>query len=266
MWTAWDYLGEVGLGAWAYTKDGTGFNKPYPWLLADTGALDILGDPNGEMFLAQAAWGQLLKPVIAVQPVNHPGVNPAKMAWRGTNALSSWAWSGCEGNKAIVEVYTDAAVVELFINGKKVGKSKVKGCKAAFKTRYESGRIEAVAYDAGGRELPRSVLESATGKISICAEPEKTAAAAGEVVYIPVTLKGENGVIEHNADRKLTITVEGGLLLAFGSANPRTEENFDEDTYTTYYGKALAAVRVEKDCIVAVTDGKETVTAEISVK
>ena len=91
-------------------------------------------------------------------------------------------------------------------------------------------------------------------------------AAAGEVVYIPVTLKGENGVVEHNADRKLTVTVEGGELLAFGSANPRTEENFDEGTYTTYYGKALAAVRVEKDCTVTFTDGKETVKAEIRVK
>ena len=266
MWTAWDYLGEVGLGAWAYTKDGTGFNKPYPWLLADTGAMDILGDPNGEMFLAQAAWGLLQKPVIAVQPVNHPGQNPAKMAWRGTNALQSWAWQGCDGNKAIVEVFTDAAAVELFINGKKVGKAKVKNCKATFKTKYQSGKIEAVAYDAGGRELLRSELNSATGKISICAQPEKTAAAVGEVVYVPVTLKGENGVVEHNADRKLTVTVEGGELLAFGSANPRTEENFDEGIYTTYYGKALAAVRVEKDCTITVTDGNETVKAEIAVK
>lgn len=52
MWTAWDYLGEAGLGAWAYTPDGKGFNKPYPWLLADCGALDILGNPNGELYLA----------------------------------------------------------------------------------------------------------------------------------------------------------------------------------------------------------------------
>ncbi len=266
MWTAWDYLGEVGLGAWAYTKDGTGFNKPYPWLLADTGALDILGDPNGEMFLAQAAWGLLQKPVIAVQPVNHPGKTPAKMAWRGTNALSSWAWQGCDGNKAIVEVFTDAALVELYINGKKVGKSKVKNCKATFKTKYQSGKIEAIAYDAGGRELLRSELNSATGKISICVTPEKTVAAAGEVVYVPVSLQGENGVVEHNADRKLTVSVEGGELLAFGSANPRTEENFDEGTYTTYYGKALAAVRVETDCVISISDGKETVKAEIAVK
>ena len=266
MWTAWDYIGEVGLGAWAYTKDGTGFNKPYPWLLADTGAFDIVGTPNGEMFLAQAAWGLLQKPAIGVQPVNHPGMNPAKMAWRGTNAMASWAWHGCEGNKAIVEVFTDAAVIELLINGKSLGKKKVKECKATFKTKYQSGKIEAVAYDATGREVSRSFLESATGKTSICAVPEVEAAKPGEVVYVNVAIVGENGVVESNADRKLTVTVEGGELLAFGSANPRTEERFDEGTYTTYYGTALAAVRVNKNTMVTVTDGKETVQTVIAAE
>ena len=99
MWTAWDYLGEAGLGEWAYTPDGKGFNKSYPWLLADCGALDILGNPNGELYLAQAAWGMLdNQPVIAVQPVNHPGTKPAKMVWRGTNAQPGWSYRGCEGN------------------------------------------------------------------------------------------------------------------------------------------------------------------------
>ena len=266
MWTAWDYIGEVGLGAWAYTKDGTGFNKPYPWLLADTGAFDIVGAPNGEMFLAQAAWGLLDKPAIGVQPVNHPGQNPAKMAWRGTNAMASWAWQGCEGNKAIVEVFTNAATIELLVNGKSLGKKKVKECKATFKTKYAPGKIEAVAYDASGREVSRSNLISATGKTGICVSPEVDAASVGEVVYVNVAIVGENGVVESNADRKLTVTVEGGELLAFGSANPRTEERFDEGTYTTYYGVALAAVRVNENTVITVTDGKETVSAAISVK
>lgn len=267
MWTAWDYIGEVGLDAWAYTKDGTGFNKPYPWLLADTGAFDIVGTPNGEMFLAQAAWGLLDKPAIGVQPVNHPGMNPAKMAWRGTNAMASWAWQGCEGNKAIVEVFTDATIIELLINGKSLGKKKVKECKATFKTKYQSGKIEAVAYDATGREVSRSFLESATGKTTICAVPEVEAAKPGEIVYVNVAIVGENGVVESNADCKLTVTVEGGELLAFGSANPRTEERFDEGTYTTYYGTALAAVRVgNADCAkVTVSDGKEASVAEIAI-
>ena len=244
MWTAWDYLGEVGLGAWAYTKDGTGFNKPYPWLLADTGAFDIIGTPNGEMFHAQAVWGLLDKPAIGVQPVNHPGKNPAKMAWRGTNAMASWAWKGCEGNKAVVEVYTDAAAVELLLNGKSLGKKKVKACKATFKTKYASGELKAVAYDASGKKISENALHSATGKTIISAVPEVSTAKPGEVVYVNIAIVGENGIVESNADEKLTVSVDGGELLAFGSANPRTEERFDSGNYTTYYGHALAAVRV----------------------
>ncbi len=41
MWTAWDYIGEAGVGTWSYEADAKGFDKPYPWLLADTGAFDL---------------------------------------------------------------------------------------------------------------------------------------------------------------------------------------------------------------------------------
>lgn len=267
MWTAWDYIGEVGLGAWAYTKDGTGFNKPYPWLLADTGAIDIIGTPNAEMFWAQAVWGLLDRPAIAVQPVNHPGVRPAKMVWRGTNGINSWAWAGCEGSKAVVEVYTDAALVELYLNGTKIGKQKVKESKATFKTRYAPGKLEAVAYDANGQEASRNSLESATGKLHISATAETDTAAPGEVVYINITIEGENGITESNADARLTVAVEGGELMGFGSANPRTEERFDSGKYTTYYGIALAAVRVgATSCRVTVTGDKlGSAVAQIAV-
>ena len=166
---------------------------------------------------------------------------------------------------AIVEVFTDAAVIELLLNSKSLGRKKVNGCKAIFKTKYAPGKIEAVAYDAAGREISRSHLESATGNTHICAVPEVELAKPGEVVYVNVAIVGENGVVESNADCKLTVTVEGGELLAFGSANPRTEERFDESTYTTYYGTALAAVRVHGNTTVTVTDGKETAKATIAV-
>lgn len=265
MWTSWDYLGEAGIGAWSYTG-GMPFNRPYPWVLAGAGVIDICGVPDGSCRYASTVWGLEKAPRIAVKPVNHPGVRVSRSVWRGTNAIESWAWSGCEGNKAEVEVYSDAHAVELLVNGKSLGKKKIKECKAIFKTRYASGKIEAVAYDAGGRELLRSELNSATGKLSICAQPEKTSAAIGEIVYVPVTLQGENGVVEANADKKLTVTVEGGELLGFGSANPCTEEQYHTGSFTTYYGRALAIVRVQGNTTISVTDGKETATAEIAVK
>ena len=264
MWTAWDYLGEAGIGAWAYTPDGKGFNKPYPWLLADSGAIDILGDANAEAYQAAAVWDKLDAPAICVQPINHD-VNPAKMVWRGTNGIPSWSWRGCEGRKAVVEVFFNAARVELFLNGRKVGASKVKDCKAVFKVKYAPGTLEAAAYDAGGREIGRSRLTSA-GNANITLRPEKAEAAPGEVVYIPVVMADRDGNVESNVDRKLKISVEGGELLGFGSANPRTEERFDSGEYTTYYGRSLAVVRAGKSGSIRVSASDWIETAETEIR
>lgn len=267
MWTAWDYLGEVGLGAWAYTADGKGFNKPYPWLLADCGALDILGNPNGELYLAQAAWGMLDdKPAIAVQPVNHPGIKPAKMVWRGTNALPSWSYRGCDGSKAIVEVYSGQPIVELFVNGKSLGRKKVKDCKAVYKTKYQSGELKAVSYNAAGQMQGEHTLTSAERTLQIQAVPDKRTVTPGELIYLDIRLTDRNGIVESNADTTLTVVTEGGELIGFGSANPRTEERFGSGTYTTYYGLAQAVVRAGETGKVTVTihgDGVKTATVEV---
>ena len=82
-----------------------------------------------------------------------------------------------------------------------------------------------------------------------------------------MTVEGANGVVESNADRKLNVTVEGGELLGFGSATPRTEECFDAGEYTTYYGRALAVIRAGESgkVTVSVTDGEKNTSAEISI-
>lgn len=259
MWTAWDYLGEAGLGTWCYHEDAKGFNKPYPWLLADSGAFDILGNPNGEAMWAQAVWNKTDQPLIGVQPLNHPKEKLIKAVWRGTNALPSWSWKDCEGNKAIVEVYFDAAKIELFLNGKSLGKKKVKLCRAIFKTNYTSGTLEAVAYNAAGEEIGRSQLVSAEGTRKIACTPEETTIKTGEIVYIHVDVRGQNGIVESNADDKIQVTVEGGELLGFGSANPRTEERYDAGTFTTFYGRALAVVRATQTGTIKITANGEKI-------
>ena len=265
MWTAWDYLGEAGLGAWSYTG-GMPFNRPYPWLLAGAGVIDILGNPDGSCKYASTVWGLEQNPVIAVRPVNHPGIRPSKSVWRGTNAILSWSWNGCEGNKAIVEVYSNQAFVELLLNGKSLGRKKVKECKAIFKTKYAPGTLTAIAYDSGGRETGKSTLKSATGKARLALQPEQNEAKPGEIVYIPVNLIGDNGVVESNADRRVTVTVEGGELLAFGSANPCTEEQYHSGTFTTYYGRALAIVRIgSTTCKITAADDNTSATVRIPI-
>lgn len=59
------------------------------------------------------------------------------------------------------------------------------------------------------------------------------------IVYVKAVLADDSGNVESNQDSKVQVTVEGGELLGFGSANPRTEDRFDAGEYTTYYGNAL---------------------------
>ena len=144
----------------------------------------------------------------------------------------------------------------------------MKECKALFKIKYAPGTLTAVAYDAGGREVGRSELCSAAGPFGIAVRPEKDTVRPGEIVYVPVNIEGANGLVESNADRKLTVTVEGGELLAFGSANPCTEEQYHTGSFTSYYGRALAIVRAGESgtVTVRVSGGNMNGTAEITVK
>ena len=266
MWTSWDYLGEAGIGAWSYTG-GMPFNRPYPWILAGSGVIDILGNPDGSCKYAATVWGLEKNPVIAVRPVNHPGVRPSKSSWRGTNAILSWSWGGCEGNKAEVEVFSDADSVELLLNGRSCGRKKLKECKTMFKLKYAHGTLTAVAFDAAGTETGRSALSSAKGPFTLAVRPEKSAVKPGEIVFVPVNVEDANGIVEANADREISVTVEGGELLAFGSANPCTAEEYHVGRFTSYYGRALAIIRADEPGTlkISASDGRESASAQIRI-
>ena len=241
MWTAWDYLGEAGIGAWAYTEDGKGFNKPYPWLLADTGAMDILGNPTGELFLAQTVWHTGPEVQLAVQPVNH-STRPSKAVWRGTNAIPGWSWAGCDGKWATVEVYADADIAALMFNGIEIARKRIRHCRAVFRTRYAPGTLSAVTYDKDGILIGTAALTTAAGPLEVRLTGPGTVRRK-EIIPICLDICDSEGVIERNRDEALTLSVHGGELLGFGSANPRTEDRYDSDTCTTYYGQAMAIVR-----------------------
>lgn len=267
MWAGWDYLGESGVGAWSY--DGTNaVNVNYPWLIANTGVIDIQGTPGAEAAYNMTVWHLRDKPYIGVRPVNHQGQQVTKSAWRGTNAIDSWSWKGCEGNDATVEIYSDKGTqAELFVNGKSVGRQPLDQYKAVFETKYEPGNVKAVVYDQSGNVVGENQLSSASGDAQVVPSAEAPTAKPGEVAYIDVNLLGTNGVVESNADRKLKVTVENGELLGFGSANPKTAESFVTGTYTTYYGRALAAVRCGKSGKVTfhVTDTTTGKTTTITI-
>ena len=265
MWTAWDYLGEAGIGAWVWDKNEFGFGKPYPWLLAEAGVLDILGDDTAEAGLTAAVFEKRKVPYIGVRPLNHPGETAAVSTWRGTNAIPSWSWRGCEGNAAVVEVYAAAEEAELLLNGTSLGRKPVEGYLASFTVPYTPGVLMAVTYE-NGAEVGRSTLQSAEGTLKLRITPE-SALKAGRPAYVRVDLTGENGVVESNADTEWSIEVSGAKLLAFGSACPKAERSYLDGTFPSHYGRAMAVLVPEDSTVslhVKTADGLE-VRAELVV-
>ena len=247
QWAAWDYLGEAGANAWCYSAEEAGFSKPYPWIAAGSGCFDLIGTLGAHGALAHAVWRPEDGAVMCVRPLSHAKDKTYKGAWRGSDAVPSWSWAGCEGLPAQVEVYDGRAVwVGLELNGRIVGYEQVRDCCARFRVPYEPGELVAVSQAAGHLIIGRTVLRSASGPLRVGLHveeiPGQSADDAG-LVYVDVALEGANGEVEANADQWLEAEVEGAELLAFASGNPAEAEPFATPRVRTHYGRALAILR-----------------------
>jgi beta-galactosidase len=248
MWTAWDYLGEVGIGCWTYEPERSSMMKPYPYLLAGTGVVDIIGEPGAGAKLAQAVWGWTT-PSIVVRPLNRIGLKTARSAWRGTDAIASWTWPGFEGIETDVIIYSAAEEIELLVNGTSCGRRQAgrdHGCQSTYRLPYEPGTLEAIARDHAGREVGRSTLTSAGDdvRLRLRAEQRSLGADGQDLAFVNVELADENGIVVPISGVSLSATVTGAASIAgFGSADPKPADSFVNGLSHTHDGRALAVVR-----------------------
>lgn len=169
-WTAWDYLGEAGIGKINYEEtSGLSFYAPYPYKAAYCGDMNLIGDRRPISYWREMIWGLRDKPYVSAQPPQHHD-DPHNMTfWSLTDAVRSWNWKGYEGKPITVEVYADADEAELFVNGKSVEKKKIGEKKkfiAYFETTYEPGEVEAVVYK-NGVETGRDKIVTASDDVQI---------------------------------------------------------------------------------------------------
>ncbi|WRS29298.1 glycoside hydrolase family 2 TIM barrel-domain containing protein [Actinomycetaceae bacterium MB13-C1-2] len=248
QWTGWDYLGEAGIAVKRYNQPRAMF-LPYPALLAGEPVIDILGNSQTQMYLNRIAYGLEEGPVLAVQPVNHAGEKQSSTPWRFTNSIRSWAWEGYEGTIAVVEVYANAHMVYLLLNGERIGSASIgkkEGYTTTFEVPYTEGTLEAVAYDAAGRELGRDRLRSASSDLRLTLESDRDNLAADgqDLAHVSIAFTDSSGVVRPLADRPVRVRVDGaGVLAGSGSANPITEDRYTTGRFTTYGGRGLAIIR-----------------------
>ena len=254
VWAGWDYIGEVGDGAAAYSDYK--FEDPATRMTGGNGRIDLNGKPRAEAAYTRVAFERETGPFIAVDPV-YQKEKLRLTGWQLTKALESWAWDGCNGETAKVEVYARAAQVELFINGKSVGKKKVKKCRANFNTTYQNGEITAVSYDENGKEINRYSLCTAGKETVLQVRPEEKTVKPEGLAFIQLQYTDNKGIWKPMEKHNIKVTVENGVLKGLGSPAPYVKGNYTDHTVATYYGEAMAVVQADGNGPVKVTVADE---------
>ncbi len=241
VWSAWDYLGEACMGDWTYAS--------YPGLplLAGQGMVDITGKALASMYYMQIVWGLRKEPYIGLKPLNHNRETPNKSSWQFTNAIDSYSWQGYEGQVAEAEVYADGEYVQLDLNGKVLGKKKLKKYKTVFRFVYQPGTLTATVFDHEGVQISTGSLVSAGQETILSVRPEKQIINEDELLYVQIEFTDRQGNLKPYIEEPVTVTVEGSIeLLGLGSALCKSDDRFDSDTYHSYRGRLLAVIKGRK--------------------
>ena len=272
-WTAWDYIGETGIGKINYTdQQSMGFYALYPCKIAYCGDINILGNRRPISYWRELIWGLRKAPYIAVQLPQHYGEPQSTTQWSMSNAVRSWNWNGYEGKPVKVEVYAAADEVELLINGQSVERKKVGETKkyiTIFDTTYHAGKVEVIAY-SDGKECGRDEILTASDEVVIAAKADRTQIPAdgSDIAYIDICMQDASGILNPNADKAVSISLDGpGEIMGYGSADPESEENYYDTVAKAYEGKLRAAVRgtgeTGKIVVTLSADGLESVKVDV---
>lgn len=259
-WTGYDYLGEAGIGIYHYDTDRVDQGW-FPDRLAYCGDININGYRRPISYLREIAFGLRKEPFLAVERVDRYGHSYSTNDWKYKDALDSWTFDGWEGKPANIHVLSVSEEVELFLNGKTLGR-KSAGDKVGFdvlyEATYEPGELLAVGY-TNDIEDGRCLLTTAGEPVAILVDNScDTLQAGGQTVaFLTMELVDANGRVNRWADKEVSIEVNGeGTLAGFGSANPSCEGSYQDNTTKTFDGRIMAAIR----------SGVHTGTVEVTVK
>lgn len=254
VWTGWDYLGEASIGWTGYAPEWKSL-APFPWTLAYSGEIDALGFKRPSAYYRDVLWKTGKNKVSAFVKSPTPSLQPLQnpdwyLYWVQPDLHPSWTWPEAVGKVLDVEVYSALDSVELFVNGKSLGKkltSVATEYKANYQVPYEQGQLKAVGYtnDVATDEWLLTTAASPS-EIRLTAESKVITADGKGLVYITAELFDKHGqrVYHWHEDVAITFNVSGaGRLLAVGNANPRSVESFTQNVRKTFRGRVVAVVQ-----------------------
>ncbi|MEO5776861.1 MAG: beta-galactosidase GalA [Flavobacterium sp.] len=191
VWTGFDYRGEP---------------TPYKWPNVNShfGLMDVCGFPKNIYYYYQSWWTN--EDVLHISP--------------------HWNWPDKIGKSIDVWVNTNADDVELFLNGKSLGKKIMqRNSHLQWEVTYEPGTLEAVAYKKGKRLTTKIETTGQASKIFV--SPDKTTMLADgkDATVINVSFVDKDGKEVPDADNMISFTISGDAkIIGVGNGDPSSHE------------------------------------------
>lgn len=248
VWTAFDYLGEAGIGnALIEKKASITFSPGWPWYNAWCGDIDICGFKKPQLLYRDVVWKNSKLEMAVHAPIPAGMIENVSM-WGWPDEQQSWNWAGSEGKKLQVNVYSNYPEVRLELNGKVIGTKPVSAetkLTATFEVPYEAGELKAIALQEG-KEMETKILKT-TGKpakIRLTADRSEIKANRNDLAYITVEVTDDAGNLVPDAALPIQFKVEGvGELAAVENGNPTDMKSFRQPQVNSFGGKCLVILR-----------------------
>src|SRR5664280_701501 len=251
VWTAFDYIGEASIGWRGY------FQKQdfFPWNLAYCGDLDICGWKRAQSYYRDALWNENKISIWVTPPqpsfvLNHERQSWSK--WNWNDVADDWNWKGSEGKIMNVNIYSSCEVVELFLNGKSLGKrttGRSTKYTAEWQVPFEPGTLKAIGY-ADKKQVNAAELHTAgePSQIRLKADRNKIRSDGQDLTYITVELIDATGIRNPKADNTVSFELEGpGSIAGVGNANPVSLESFQLPLRKAWHGKCMVVLKSGND-------------------
>ena len=238
IWTGFDYIGEP---------------TPYPWPARSSyfGIIDLAGFPKDVYYLYQSVFTN--KPVLHLYP--------------------HWNWK--QGDTVdVIAYYNNADAVELFLNGRSLGKQSKQGDGLHVKWRvpFTPGTLRAVSIKNGKTVLTQEVKTAGEPyKLVLKADRSTINADGKDLSFVEVDVVDKNGVLVPDANNLVKFSVSGqGFIAGVDSGDPVSMESFKGKEHTALNGKALCILQSngKKGTIMltASADGLQSQTIQVVTK
>lgn len=200
VWTGFDYRGETTPFGW-------------PAISSQFGMLDTTGQFKDTAYYLKSWWSDA--------PMAH--------------ILPHWTWPGRVGEPIPVWVYSNSEEVELFLNGKSLGrKTMARGSHLEWSVTYAPGTLTARGFTKGKEVVSESVSTAGTAQaIRLLSDRAAIKADGVDVSVVTVSLVDQAGRLSPRAGDLVNFEISGpGKIIGVGNGDPGSHE---ADTFVDDY-------------------------------